>query len=62
MSAIPAPRHQILSIEPSPAPEPGALDGWEFRCSCGEHASYTFESITRSEARKHIEYMQRTGR
>lgn len=49
--------HTILSIEPKPAEGPGCLDGFEYRCSCGDHAGYSIRSMTEDYARRHAEYM-----
>ncbi len=54
--------HQILSIEAEPASGPGALDGFRYRCSCGDSASYSVRSMTEDFARSHTRHMNEKER
>lgn len=57
----PAP-HAITFLGYKPASGPGALDGHEFRCSCGERQG---TSLSINEARRmawaHVDYFERNG-
>ncbi len=51
--------HTTTAIYAVPASGPGALDGFAFDCSCGEHQSYSFRQMTEDAARSHVAYMSR---
>lgn len=53
--------HSILSINPKSASSAGALDGFEFSCTCGERAGYSILLMTQEASRNHIEYWAKRG-
>lgn len=54
--------HTILSIEAEAASGPGALDGFRYRCSCGDTAAYSVRSMTEDFARSHTRHMNEKER
>lgn len=51
--------HTITSFVPVAASGPGALNGFAVTCSCGDHASFAFEQMTRDYHAAHAAYMTR---
>lgn len=45
--------HTTTPVYAVEASGPGALDGWAFDCSCGDHQSYSFQQMTEDAARNH---------
>jgi hypothetical protein len=51
-------RHALLvPVQPKPAGEPGALDGYEAVCSCGYKPGSLFENAARRAGLEHANYM-----
>ena len=50
------------TIEAIAASRPGALDGFEFRCECGEVARFSNHQTTVEHALGHADYMAKAGR
>lgn len=50
------------TVTPKLASGPGAIDGFEIRCTCGDVASYSLESIANRYADDHTAYMAKQGR
>lgn len=48
-----------MSIAARPASGPGALDGFEVSCSCGDRASFAFESMAVAYVASHVAYWGR---
>ena len=40
----------------------GDLDGFTVQCSCGDHASWSIESLAYKYAADHVSYMAKKGR
>lgn len=52
--------HRITSVQPRPASEPGALPGFEARCSCGHCVRTSLsERDARQQGQAHADYMNR---
>lgn len=52
----------IVTIEPTPATEDGALDGFKATCQHGCTASFSIESMTRKWASDHVRLMTEWGK
>jgi hypothetical protein len=52
--------HRLSPIVETPA-EPGGLDGFEIRCTCGEVAGFSIRSMTAKHGRDHLAYFERQG-
>jgi hypothetical protein len=52
-----------ITVSPKPASEPGALDGFEARCTCGYHgASSLGERWAVKLGNEHVAWAVRTGK
>ena len=51
--------HTTTDIYEVAAAGPGALDGFAFDCSCGNHEAYSVRSMTEDARRRHLEYFER---
>lgn len=51
----------ISAVYPVPASGPGALDGFEFRCSCGTVLSSSLRGMTERDQAAHAAWHARKG-
>ena len=49
--------HAIISLEPKSASGAGALDGFEYVCTCGERASLSNLPLAQEFAAAHVAFM-----
>jgi hypothetical protein len=51
--------HTLSPLTAKPASGPGAIDGYQIRCSCGEVISSSLQTLTAQWAREHVAYFSK---
>ena len=59
--ATTAPTHTITATEPTPAPGPGGLPGFDAICSCGARIGSSLETLARQWGWQHVDYYTKKG-